>query len=198
MNINQFNELKKRKGSLDIGLDLDGVSVDYVAGLKKFAEDEFGKKMAEHLPNTYSMVEEGYFNSVGEFLHIHKSFVKSGGLATVKLLEDNISHLIKDLQDAGHKVHAITARSMDGLCNNQILDDTIKNMELHNIDLDSLTITHDKHEANCDIYIEDSPKNHTTLTQHGHLCVIRHQPYNANVDGVRVNRFSEFADMILS
>lgn len=198
MSIDYLNKLKSDKGSLNIGLDLDGVSVDYIAGLKDFAEKNFGKKMSKNPPNTYSMVEDGYFDSIDEFLNIHKNFVKSGGLATIDLLEDDIPQLINDLQDDGHKVHAITARSMDGLCNNQILDDTIANMKVHDINLDSLTITHDKHEAQCDVYIEDSPKNHQMLTQYGHLCIIRHQAYNIDVNGVRVNKFSEFAEMILS
>lgn len=195
--IQHLNDMKKN-GPLDIGLDLDGVSVDYVSALKEFAEKEHGKKMSNKPPVTYSMVEDGYFDSVDEFLSIHKDFVKSGGLATIDLLEKNISSLIKDLQNAGHKVHAVTARSMDGLCNGQILDDTIENMKLHDINLDSLTITHNKHEKKCDVYIDDSPGNFTSLTNHGYLCIIRHQDYNTNVNGLRVNSFSEFADMILS
>ena len=196
-------QLQSSTGSvkgIKFGLDLDGVVANYVAGLRSAAVRLGLPPLKEGLPSTWAMVEDGYFENSGDWKKAHAEAFRHGA-HHFPLIDSNAPKALAAFRDAGGVVVVTTARAgVAGIVSDADVErDTVRWLEKHGIGFDSLLLTHDKSQANCDVYLDDSPVVIEHLQNSGRTVIVRDQPYNRHVAGKhRVPSVSKALGLIYS
>ncbi len=99
--------------------------------------------------------------------------------------------------ELGHSVHLITHRNVTGAVQTTMewLDSYGISFDIH---FDAIHFVHDKTLVDTDILFDDSPANREAHVRAGKRCVLYTQPWNAHVDGHRVDSWYEADKLIRS
>lgn len=184
---------------LRLGLDLDGVVADYTAALRVSAAKLGIGQGLQGNPTTWGMVEPGWFDSKEQWLAAHTDVFRTGAHA-IPLLDAGAADALVRFRAAGGVVIVTTARS--GIVNSDVTDekvrsDTEKWLEMHEYEVDDLVLTSDKAQADCHLYIDDSPGVIQSLQAAGKPVVVRDQLYNRHVSAEhRVFSVPEMLELI--
>lgn len=178
---------------LRIGLDVDGVLADYMAGVADIGR-MLGHAMerAIHGPTTYGLVEPGWFPSMEAANAAMTAMLDHGVIGRLELLDTTAAAAVGQLRRAGHQVVVVTAR--DRRCETQTRDW----LRRHRIDADEVLFERRKALTNCHVYIDDAPHNIAELRESGAGAVVYDAPYNRDVSGPRVHDLAGFAELVLS
>lgn len=166
-----------------VGVDLDGVTADTVAGLRAWMGDKLGVSEDERLrrfpePDVYAMWlgENAWFTDMADFMKHFLPAETAGfylGLSVYALAASTLG----ELRNAGVSLVAVTARSAE------TNTDTLAWIGKHELPLD--TVLHsgfDKHAVDgIDVFIDDAPPVITGLLAGGQKVVIFEQSYNTGL-----------------
>lgn len=171
-----------------IGFDIDGVLINYVSAVRRAA----GLKETDTQPQTYSMVEPGWFESEDQWLDAHnKAMVHSDAFEVLDPTADQAFDLIRS---HGHEIWALTGRNSvySGLTERSLANNGWKfDRVIHTSGLI------EKSSFDLDWLLEDHPE--TVLEQSDTSMVIRDHPYNRQVPASipRVYSCLEFAELVV-
>ena len=179
-----------RPTQLRIGLDVDGVLADYMAGVAAMGRSlGHAVERALHGPTRYDLVEPGWFPDAASAGAAMSGLL--GKIGDLALLDATAPDAVSRLRSAGHRVVVVTARD------ERIRDDTSIWLGRHGIDADEVVFERNKSSTGCDVYLDDAAHNVTELRDAGCLAVVYDAPYNRDIGGLRVSSTAEFADMVL-
>lgn len=164
----------------NIGFDLDGCYYDFLKSLRNAARGH-GKVLAEDSPQTYAMVEPGWFNDSGEFKKIYRNMFDTEEFRKMELLDENAAAVSRRIRKHGKKVTIRTARVFPGTDDKDTYRQTLDSLVKHGIEFDELHVTSDKRGA--DIMWDDAPSNIDALRSAGVPVVVRDHPYNKDAVG---------------
>lgn len=164
----------------NIGFDLDGCYYDFLKSLRNAARGH-GKVLAEDSPQTYAMVEPGWFNDSGEFKKIYRNMFDTEEFRKMELLDENAAAVSRRIRKHGKKVTIRTARVFPGTDSEDTYRQTRDSLAKHGIEFDELHVTSDKRGA--DIMWDDAPSNIDALRSAGVPVVVRDHPYNKDAVG---------------
>lgn len=161
-----------------IGLDLDGVTADYVAGLRAHALKMWGGQPSDYPhPTDWSFAKSGWCDSSGEYLALHADAVKHGLYRDLPLMPGALEAIHK-LKQQGAQIVVVTSRFLPNTDPQQVMEDTKHWLRSNGIDHDEIHFLDDKTQANVDVYIDDAPHNIEELSNAGHEVIVFDQPYN--------------------
>lgn len=190
--------------ALHIGIDIDGVLADYMAGVAAVGQS-MGLTMdgSASGPTKYGLVEPGWFPDDESASKAMTQLRDSGGLRRLALLDAGAAAAIRRLRIAGHRVSIVTARHSGGRYiqsrdEQRIARETIDWLTEHEILPDDLRFERRKSVVGCQIYIDDAPQIIEELRQNGRRAVVYDQPYNRHLPGERVSNLTEFAELVLA
>lgn len=188
---------KVREG-FTLGLDLDGVCADYVAGFRAHVAKAFGVE-----ESTLGVVDHWDFTNIGwgivsrqHYESLHLQAVREGMFRTLPPVP-GVSRALWQLSDAGVHIRVVTHRLFIKGAHEQSAGDTIGWLEGHNIPYRDICMIADKVKVGADLYLDDSPTNVEKLRAAGADVVIFDQPYNRHVEGQRVRTWDEALELIL-
>lgn len=167
-----------------VGFDLDGVIVDYVGAVRK------GKpSIISEGPFTYSMVEDGWFDSKDEWLKVHSKMMES--CEHFDLLDPSIVEAVAVLHQGGFVCKGITARS------SKYAEGTLRQLSSHGVEFDEVIFTDHKalkSSFGMAYIFEDHPD--TVLEKSETVMALRDHPYNQHVPD-HIPRFESCIDFAL-
>lgn len=179
-----------------IGLDLDGVSAEYIDGLRQSIAQARGytpEQVAEFLPE---VTDYGFsnWNNLGEdFVTFHTEAVSRGlyaGLPSIK----GASETLWKLSDEGHHIRVITKRFVKNGQHGKVVADTAAWLDAVNIPYRDLAFLSKKTDLYADVYIDDAPSNITAFQEAGANYIIFDAPYNQGMSGWRVHSWDDVYD----
>lgn len=178
---------------LHIGLDIDGVLADFTAGIVAVGRlHGHALAGATNGPNTYHLVEPGWFPCKNSMSAAMTAMLDNGLMAELGLLDVTAAGAVAELRAAGHQVSIVTAR------HSRCSADTSLWLQRHGIHIDDVRFEWDKPRAGCDVYLDDAPHNIAALRQAGAAAVVYDATYNQDVTGHRAGSVAEFADQVLA
>ncbi|TFC05059.1 hypothetical protein [Cryobacterium sp. MDB2-33-2] len=189
------------EGSYDrvLGLDLDGVCSDYVAGLRAFMTSDLGlapETMPE--PINYNLARAGWpFKNVEQYLEVHRSAVLAGLYADLPVYE-NLKLALNRLSSSGVHIRIVTHRLFIGGLHERIITDTVRWLDNNELPYMSLCFTGLKDSVGADAYVEDSPAAVESLRAAGYPVIVFDQLYNQGVSGPRMTDWTGGVDKILT
>lgn len=192
---------KMEQRPLVVGLDLDETTGSFSGGLRAFLAKKYNLTAEEARerypePTDYSFVESGWFESHEEFMSEFREAEDHGIYLNMPAFEGAAKTLRKLVSDGEVIIHVVTARD-------QVRNaDTMRWLRAHRLPVRSVTHTESKEETiathGLDVYIDDSPKQLTTLTSHGARVVAFHNGTNDHLTDLphRMSSWSEFPALL--
>jgi 5'(3')-deoxyribonucleotidase len=178
------------RGSLRLGIDLDGVVADFNAGWTRLHNDEFGGNLSGDLVTTWDGLHTlGGFSDMNAFWAWARGNSQRPSIFRhLDLLPDALDTL-RALDAEGHHVVIVSTKPDWAVHETMhwLADNKIPTREVH------LTFT--KHLVDCDIYLDDAPGVLPALVKHRPNALICRfvRPWNQPVPGaVDVHDWAEF------
>lgn len=171
-----------------IGIDIDGVICDYVAGLQWWLESQRGPLP---LARTYELHE--WFDDQEEKLLTHQIAVSSGLYSWAPPITGAVSSL-DSLQRSGAQLVAVSARGSHGERQPGVA--FRQWCAAFGVTFDAVCLGRPKHRDGIDIYVDDSPDEVEILMRHDATTVTFDQPWNQSADGCRLNNWRDWPSVL--
>lgn len=169
-----------------IGFDVDGVLGDYPGFIKSAAKELGITITATRYPDTWFMIEDGWFSNRDEWAVCHEWVLSN--CRDMPWLDVHAAEQSRILKDHGFEVVVVTSRTPKGnATEDMVFGGTAEFLEKGGFLFDDLIFSDDdKSIYGLDILLDDSPLVHKALSNASTHPVIRSQPYNLDVQGTRV------------
>jgi 5'(3')-deoxyribonucleotidase len=169
-----------------LGVDLDGVCGDYTAAFRQVVADELGCD-----PTTLSDDRDWTFSSWGldgpTFERLHKAAVLEHHMFRWMPPLHGVAEALWHLSDQGVWIRLITHRLYVSWGHATAISDTVHWLDEVGIPYRDLCFLGHKPQVEADAYLEDAPHNVTALRAAGNTVIVFDQPYNRDLDGLRVH-----------
>lgn len=187
--------------ALDIGLDIDNVLYPWSTVMTRWVERRKG-----YAPGTYDDIalswtwyKDQWGMASQEFQEHFTSGVHAGVIFSKGDPSPGSVSVARRLHAAGHRLHYVTDRAIDGVTPGHAYNVTHRWLHDHGFPVDSLTITADKTSVRTDVFLDDGPHNITALLDAGHPCpVVWDKPHNQTLlyPARRVRSWHEFETLV--
>lgn len=179
-----------------LGLDLDGVTAHYTAGMAAVVEEDRGLEPGS-LPEPTDWNFGNWDFKSGDFMKYHTELVVNrNGFRSLEPMQ-GASEALWRLSDAGVWIRIITHRLVIKGQHAVIGSDTIAWLEENSIPYRDLCFLGTKADQAADLYVDDGPHNIEALQDAGQATVIFDQPYNQQCVGPRVKDWMELEAFVL-
>ena len=180
-----------------LGLDLDGVCVDYVSSLRRVVADRRGVP-AETLPfpQHWDFRDWGFVS--GDFIRYHRAAVEEERVFLRSAPIAGAVDAVRRLHSSGVKIHIVTHRQGEGVDKDLVAQDTTTWLALNDLPHDRLHFVSNKSTIPADVYLEDAPHAIQQLRDSDRQVFVFDQPYNSEVAGPRVRGWAEAERAILN
>ena len=178
-----------------IAIDLDGVCVNYNAGLQRWLAKNVDTRFSDlSCPTQYDFMCEGWEDVHDNFTKYHTAAVEDGLYRDLPIL-DGCSDTLWELHHNNWLIHVVTSRFISKNQVAIVCSDTCYNLDKHNIPVDSISFTSHKTDVLADLYLDDAPTNILQLHNANRNIVVFDQPYNRDIDYVpRVHNWEEVCE----
>lgn len=185
--------------SIIIGVDLDEVVAQYVAGIREFMAKR-NNVPEDQIPVLYPEIDTYEFTNWGEefvanYREYHGEAVEAGIYATLKAYE-YASEMLWKLSDEGYHIRIVTSRFVRKNQHSYVMWTTGQFLDDNNIPFRDIAFTALKTEIYADVYLDDAPKNIKAFQEQGSDYIIFDKAYNREFEGDRVNNWIECYNLI--
>lgn len=169
---------------LRIGLDLDGVAHDYVAGVRRYLSVALNRPVESFPdPQEYAFRQSWCPElTTEEFVEHMNAGVDAGVIFRWGKPPAGAAVAVQRLLAVGHEVHIVTARSAGAP--GAAETSTREWLAEHHFRYTSLTLTSDKTSVPTDVFVEDYLGNVEALEAAGTTCWVVDRPWNQLPPGV--------------
>lgn len=173
---------ERLKNNITVALDLDNTTTDFTGGFRDALAKKYNLTPQEALnrypvPHDYSFVESGWFKNTDEFLSEFHEAEKKGLYLNLKLYP-GARRTMRSLQEQGYTLRVVTARTPDYNADTKIA------LRQYRMPYRSLVHTENKETEQAHLFVDDAPKQITTLTKHGKKVIAFKASYNTGMKGV--------------
>ncbi len=180
-----------------LGVDLDGVCVDFYGKLREIAADWLERPIDELTPEvTYGLPEWG-LDPMGGYTKLHRYAVTQRGLFLAAPPIPGAPAALRRLNEAGIRIRVITNRLFIKYFHEQAVQQTIRWLDAHGIPYWDLCLLPDKAAVGADLYVDDTPENIDALRKKGLNAIVFSNSTNRDVAPPRANDWDELERMIL-
>lgn len=185
--------MMKTAGNLDhvsdafiLGVDLDGVCGDYTAAFRQVVASELDVD-----PATLDGVRDWSFSSWGldaaTFDRLHRAAVLEHRMFRWMPPMAGVAEALWHLSDLGVWIRLITHRLYVSWGHATAISDTVHWLDEVGIPYRDLCFLGHKPQVEADVYMDDAPHNVLALRQAGNTVIVFDQPYNQDLEGLRVH-----------
>lgn len=179
-----------------LGLDLDGVVCNYLAGLRAHLAASGRNPDRLPDPSTWSFVAAGWFPHEDAYQAAHAHAVEAGLYRQLPEI-DGAGDALRRLHAAGARIVVITHRLLPNVDPHRVVSDTLHWLEEHRIPFDDVQFAERKSAAPADVYIDDAPHNIAQLVADGCQTIVYDQPYNQHAQAhYRAHGWQDAAERI--
>jgi beta-phosphoglucomutase-like phosphatase (HAD superfamily) len=180
-----------------LGVDLDGVCVDFYKKLREIASDWLEKPIDE-LPEdvTYGLPEWG-LDAMGGYTKLHRYAVTQHALFLSAPPIPGAPPALRRLNEVGIRIRIITNRLFIKYFHEQAVQQTIRWLDAHGIPYWDLCLLPDKAAVGADLYVDDTPENIDALRAKGLNAIVFTNSTNQEVGAPRADDWNELEKMIL-
>ena len=181
-----------------IGVDLDGVSGEYVGGLRKFVCDKLQIPEEQRLTIFPEPIDYNFSNwpqVSDDFVKFHSEAVALGLYRDMDVIE-GASETLWKFNNEGHHLRVITSRFVKHGQNYKVVANTAEWLDQHDIPYRDIMFVHDKVDVYADVYIDDSPSNIERLRAAGRTVIAFNASYNQHIGGLRADNWNEVYEII--
>lgn len=175
----QQNQREWRKeNGISVALDIDNTTADFTGAFRASLASKYGLSREEALerypePEDYDM-STWFAGGRDEFFKEFKEAEARGGLYSNMKIFSEARKEITGLHNDGYTIHFVTARIPE------FNEETKLALRKYRLPYHLLKHTEEKHEHDAHIFVDDAPKQISTLTLHGKKVVAYHNLYNAH------------------
>jgi 5'(3')-deoxyribonucleotidase len=190
----------KPKRDFILGVDLDGVVVDFYKAIKPVAAEWLGKNVDE-LPEQFGFgLKEWGVPAEGELSYkwLHRHAVKESDLFDTAPAIPRAAFNLRRLSDAGVHIRIITHRLYVGGLHEKVVQQTTRWLEKHAVPYVDLCFIESKTSINADLYIDDAPKNIEAFRAAGKEYLIFENATNLGIEGPRAKSWDEVYDYVMA
>lgn len=181
-----------------IGVDLDGVSGDYVGALRNYVGVSLDIPLEDRLTVFPEPIDYRFSNwpHVSEdFIRFHSEAVALGLYRDMEMIAGASENLWK-LDADGHHLRVITSRFTVHGQNYKAVANTGEWLDKHDLPYRDIMFVHNKVDVFADIYIDDAPHNITNFQNAGRKVIIFEAPYNKGIEGIRAQTWEDVYEII--
>jgi 5'(3')-deoxyribonucleotidase len=181
-----------------IGVDLDGVSGDYVGALRNYVSASLDIPVAERLALFPEPIDYRFSNwpHVSEdFIKVHSEAVAIGLYRDMEMIKGASENLWK-LDADGHHVRIITSRFTVHGQNYKAIANTGEWLDKHDLPYRDIMFVNNKVDVFADIYIDDAPHNILNFQNAGRKVIIFEASYNRGMEGLRAQTWEDVYEII--
>lgn len=188
--VEEAKKIDRINRKVTLALDLDNTSMKLTNAFRNSLAKKYGLTKEEALkrypePHDYSFVVSGWFKDHDEFMKEFSEAEAKGIYSNMKMIK-GARRTIQTLQQKGYTIKVITARPAE------FNADTKVALKRHRTPYSDIVHTEEKQEHHADLFFDDSPKQITTLMNHGKKVVAFKASYNTSYKGhARANDWSE-------
>lgn len=180
--IEKAQRMERLQKQITVALDLDNTTADFTGGFRDSLAKKYNLTPQEAMerypkPIDYSFVKSGWFKSNEEFLSEFHDAEKRGLYLNLKIYP-GARKTMRSLQEKGYTLRVVTARTQDYNA------DTKTALRRYRMPYRSLVHTEAKETEQAHLFVDDAPKQITTLTKHGKKVIAFKASYNAGMKGV--------------
>lgn len=184
----------KLNDKIILGVDLDECVFGYLPAISNHMGIK-GFKVPTEPPAAFSMVENGWFETMELFRQTHGDAVENGLYEHLEVFE-GASEILKDLSKSGYEINIITSRFVNPGQHGLVVAQTAIALDKNNIPYSSLSFLDNKTRFLADAYIDDGPHNLEPLQKLGRYTITFDQAYNRHIPGPRVNSWHEAREVL--
>ena len=177
-----------------LGIDLDGVVAAFNDGWMKIHNEEFGGSLRSEMVTSWNALDAlGGFADMDAFWEWARPNEHRQSVFRHLELFPGALETLGGLSAAGHEIVILTSKP------DWAVPDTLHWLADRRIPTREVHFVYDKHEVDCDVYLDDAPIVLPGLVRHrAHAVVCRFvRPWNDPLEGVRdVANWSEFHDVV--
>jgi uncharacterized HAD superfamily protein len=193
----QQNQRQWRKeNGISVALDIDNTTADFTGAFRASLATKYGLTKEEALerypePADYDM-STWFKGGRDEFYKEFREAEARGGLYSNMKIFSKARKEITGLHNDGYTIHFVTARIPEFNAETKLA------LRKYRLPYHLLKHTEEKHEHDAHIFVDDAPKQISTLTVHGKKVVAYHNLYNAHQrEGVaRVQEWNGMSEVI--
>lgn len=176
-----------------LGVDLDGVVADFIAGLKPIAAEWLGVR-EEDLPDDVSYGLDEW--KLVDYCALHRFAVTRRDLFRRLSPLPGAPAALRRLAQRGLHIRIITHRLFIDHFHEQAVSQTVGWLEAHGIPYRDLCFMKDKAAVGADLYLEDSPENIRALRGAGCEVFIMENSTNRHLNGIKAKNWAEMEELI--
>ena len=179
-----------------LGVDLDGVVADFIAGLRKIAAEWVGRELsALPLEVSYGFPEWG-IRDRQDYDDLHRFAVTQREL--FKRLDPlpGAPAALRRISRRNVRIRIITHRLYIKHFHEEAVLQTTQWLEHHGIPYWDLCFMRDKAAVGADLYLEDTPANVEALRAGGHPTIVVTSPINRRLPGPRADNWEEVEALV--
>ena len=182
-----------------LGVDLDGVVVDFYGGLREVASEWLDVPMETLDKNvSYGLPEWKVNDAPGGYDALHKFAVTQRELfLNLKPIKGAAIALRRLSADHDIRIRIITHRLFIKYFHQTAVRQTVEWLDKHDVPYWDLCFMKDKAAVGADLYIEDSPGNIEALRQDGNATIVFTNSTNLGVAPPRANSWEEVVPLVL-
>lgn len=166
---------------LDLGIDVDNVIYPWLSVYTRYVECRKGLQPGtlDDIALSWTWYKDQWGMETPEFLEHYTAGVHAGVIFHEGDPLPGSLAAMRRLQLAGHRLHYVTDRVIEGVTEEHAFTATHAWLHRHGFPVDSITITADKSSVKTDVFLDDAPHNIHALYDAGHpLPVVWSLPHN--------------------
>jgi beta-phosphoglucomutase-like phosphatase (HAD superfamily) len=176
---------------LVIGVDLDGVCVDFYGRMREIAAEWFECKVDDLTPEVSYGLPEWGISKPDQYESLHRFAVTQRDLFTTAKMIPGARKYLRKLSDEGVRIRIITHRLFIRYFHEIAVRQTIEWLDKNGIPYWDLCFMKEKAQVGANVYIEDSPQNIEDLRSGGHYTICLANTTNAHVSQPRAKTWAE-------
>ena len=180
-----------------LGLDLDGVCVDFYAQLREIAADWLEKPVDELTRDVTYGVPEWGLDPMGGYEALHRYAVTQRSLFLAAPPIHGAPGSLRRLSEAGVRIRVITNRLFIKYFHEEAVKQTIRWLDVHGIPYWDLCLLPDKAAVGANLYVDDSPDNVRALRAKGFPTIVFTNSTNRDLDGPRADDWEQLESMVI-
>lgn len=179
-----------------IGVDLDGVCVDFYTRMREIAAEWFEKDL-DCLPKDVSYgLEEWGIQDNEEYQSLHRFAVTQRNFFETVPMIPGARSVLRKLSNEGYRIRIITHRLYIHFFHETSVRQTIAWLDDHGIPYWDLCFMKEKDQVGADIYVEDAPINIDLLRGRGHYAICFANSTNRHIAEPRAQNWDEVYTLI--
>lgn len=178
-----------------LAIDLDECCFDYIGGFRTWLREKHNIIVPDGSPNSWDMVESGWFASEEDFRRYHEEAVSEGLYRNLSLLPGT-RRVLWDLVRSGYESNIITSRFVVNQQHLIVVRDTAYAIEENELPYSNIMFQKNKFRFLADAYIDDGPHNLEALIAHKRFVVKVNQGYNTHIEAPNANHWDEVREIL--